>query len=136
MELGKLAGELNMDSGDLHVSSVTGPFEVHTRAKDIRVEDVSGRITIENSHGDIDLRPVSPFGDLNVSNHQGAIHVTLPAGAGFNVDARSSRGELENDFDLNVTKNGDDRVAQGNVGKGGNRLQLTTDHGTIEIRKG
>jgi DUF4097 and DUF4098 domain-containing protein YvlB len=100
------------------------------------VEDVSGRITIENSHGDIDLRPISPFGDLNVSNHQGAIHVTLPAGAGFNVDARSSRGELENDFDLNVTKNGDDRVAQGNVGKGGNRLQLTTDHGTIEIRKG
>ena len=60
----------------------------------------------------------------------------LPEAAGFTVEARSSRGELESDFPLNVTRNGDDRVAEGNVGKGGKKLQLTTDHGTIEIRKG
>jgi DUF4097 and DUF4098 domain-containing protein YvlB len=136
LELGQLDGELNMDSGDLHATSVHGPFEVHTRAKDIRLEDISGPITIENSHGEIDLHPKSPFGDVNVSNHQGAIHIVLPENAGFAVNARSSRGELESDFELNVTKTGDDRVAQGNVGKGGNKLQLTTDHGTIEIRKG
>lgn len=136
LELGKLAGDLDMDSGDLHVSSVSGSFEVHTRAKDIRVEDVSGPVTVENSHGEIDLHPKSPYGDVNVSNHQGAIHVVLPEGAGFNVDARSTRGELESDFPLDISKNGDDRVAQGSVGKGGNKLQLTTDHGSIEIRKG
>lgn len=135
MELGKLDGELDMDSGDLHATSVAGPFQVHTRAKDIRLEDVSGPITIENSHGEIDIHPVSPFGDVNVSNHQGAIHIVLPESAGFTVDARSSRGELESDFSLNVTKTGEDHVAAGNIGKGGNRLQLTTDHGTIEIRK-
>jgi DUF4097 and DUF4098 domain-containing protein YvlB len=135
MELGKLDGELNMDSGDLHATSVDGPVEVHTRAKDIRLDDISGPITIENSHGEIDLHPKSPFGDVNVSNHQGAIHIVLPESAGFAVDARSSRGELESDFQLSVTKTGEDRVAAGNIGKGGNKLQLTTDHGTIEIRK-
>ena len=136
MELGKLDGELDMDSGDLHVTSVAGPFEVHTRAKDIRLDEVSGPITIENSHGEIDLHPKSPYGDVNVSNHQGAIHVVLPENAAYTVDARSSRGEFESDYELNVTKTGEDRVAEGNVGKGGNKLQLTTDHGTIEIRKG
>ncbi|MBV9145682.1 MAG: DUF4097 family beta strand repeat protein [Acidobacteria bacterium] len=136
MELGKLEGDLDMDSGDLHATSVGGPLEVHTRAKDIRLEDVSGPITIENSHGEIDLRPRSPFGDVNVSNHSGPIHITVPENAGFTVDARSSRGELESDFDLKVTKTGEDHVAEGTVGKGGNKLQLTTDHGTIEIRKG
>lgn len=136
LELGKLSGDLEMDSGDLRVSSVAGPFEVHTRAKDIRIEDISGPVTIEDSHGEIDLHPKSPYGDVNVSNHQGAIHVVLPENAGFDVDARSTRGEFESDFSLNVTKNGDDRVAQGSLGKGGNKLQLTTDHGTIEIRKG
>jgi len=136
LELGKLAGDLDMDAGDLRVSSVAGPFEVHTRAKDIRVEDISGPITIENSHGEIDLHPKSPFGDVNISNRQGAIRVTVPEGAGFDVDARSRRGELESDFPLNITRTGDDRVAQGNLGKGGNKLQLSTDHGTIEIRKG
>jgi hypothetical protein len=60
----------------------------------------------------------------------------LPENAGFTVDARSSRGEFETDFPLNETKTGDDHVVQGNVGKGGSKLQLTTDHGTIEIRKG
>lgn len=136
MELGKLAGDLSMDSGDLRVSEVSGPFEVHTRSKDIRLEDISGPITVENSHGEIDLHPRSPFGDVNVSNHQGAIHIVLPESAGFSIDARSSRGELETDFPLHVTRNGEDRVVQGNIGKGGNKLQLTTDHGTIEIRKG
>jgi len=136
LTLAKLSGDLSMDSGDLRVSSVSGPFEVHTKAKDIRLEDISGPITIEDSHGEIDLHPRSPYGDVNVSNHQGAIHVVLPENSGFTVDARSSRGELESDFPLNVTKNGDDHVAEGTVGKGGNKLQLTTDHGTIEIRKG
>ena len=136
MELGKLSGDLEMDSGDLRVSSVAGPFEVHTKAKDIRLEDISGSIIVEDNHGDIEVHPRSPFGDVNVSNHQGGIHVVIPESSGFVVDARSSRGELESDFPLNVTKNGDDHVAEGTVGKGGNKLQLTTDHGTIEIRKG
>ena len=136
MELGKLSGELEMDSGDLRVSSVAGPFEVHTKAKDIRLEEVSGSIIVEDNHGDIEVHPHSPFGDVNVSNHQGAIHIVIPESSGFVVDARSTRGELESDFPLNVTKNGDDHVAEGTVGKGGYKLQLTTDHGTIEIRKG
>ena len=136
LELGKLEGDLSMDSGDLRASSIAGPFEVRTKAKDIRLEDISGPITVENSHGEIDLHPKAPFGDVNVSNHQGAIHIVLPETAGFTVEARSSRGELESDFPLNLTKNGDDHVAEGNVGKGGKKLQLTTDHGTIEIRKG
>jgi DUF4097 and DUF4098 domain-containing protein YvlB len=136
MELGKLDGDLSMDSGDLRVSSVAGPFEVRTKAKDIRLEDISGAITVENSHGEIDVRPKAPFGDVTLNNRQGAIHIVLPESAGFTVAARSSRGELESDFPLNVTKNGDDHVAEGNVGKGGKKLQLTTDHGSIEIRKG
>src|SRR5437763_394601 len=135
-ELGKLDGDLTMDSGDLRASSIAGPFEVRTKAKDIRLEDVSGPITVENSHGEIDVHPKAPFGDVSLSNHQGAIHIVLPEAAGFTVEARSSHGELESDFPLNVTRNGDDRVAEGNVGKGGKKLQLTTDHGTIEIRKG
>ena len=136
MELGKLTGDLEMDSGDLRASFVSGSFQVRTRAKDIRLDDISGPITVENSHGEIELHPKSPFGDVNVSNHQGAIHVVLPENAGFTVDARSSRGEFESDFPLNETKTGDDHVVEGNVGKGGSKLQLTTDHGTIEIRKG
>ena len=136
MELGKLAGDLQMDSGDLRVTQVSGSFLVRTKAKDIRLEDVSGPITVENSHGEVELHPRSPFGDVSISNHQGAIHVVLPDNAGYVVDARSSRGEFETDFPLSETKSGEDHIVQGTLGKGGARLQLTTDHGSIEIRKG
>ncbi len=136
LELAKLTGDLEMGSDDLRVSSGVGPFMLHTKAKDIHVEEITGALNIENSHGEIEVHPKSPFGDISISNHQGAIHVVLPESAGFDVDARSSRGELESDFPLNINQQGQDHVAQGNLGKGGNKLQLTTDHGMIEIRKG
>lgn len=136
LELAKLTGDLEMGSDDLRVSSGVGPMMLHTKAKDIHVEDISGNVNIENSHGEIEVHPKSPFGDISISNHQGAIHVIIPESAGFNIDARSSRGELESDFPLSINQQGEDHVAQGSLGKGGNRLQLTTDHGLIEVRKG
>jgi DUF4097 and DUF4098 domain-containing protein YvlB len=136
LDIAKLTGDLEMGSDDLRVSSGVGPFVLHTKAKDIHVEDISGPVNIENSHGEIEVHPKSPFGDISISNHQGAIHVVLPDSAGFNIDARSSRGELESDFPLTINQQGEDHVAQGNLGKGGSKLQLTTDHGLIEVRKG
>jgi len=136
LQLAKLSGDLDMDSGDLRANSIVGPLRVTTKAKDIHLEDVSGAINIDDSHGEVEVHPQSPFGDLTVNNHQGAIHVVLPEDAGYTVDARSTRGELETDFPLNISEQGPDRTTTGTLGKGGSKLQLTTDHGTIEIRKG
>lgn len=136
MQMAKLSGDLDMDSGDLRANSISGPLRVTTKAKDIHLEDVSGSIEVEDSHGEVEVHPQSPFGDMTINNHQGAIHVVLPENAGYSVEARSTRGELETDFPLNVTEQGPDRTTTGTLGKGGSKLQLTTDHGTIEIRKG
>lgn len=136
MQMAKLSGDLDMDSGDLRANSIAGPLRVVTKAKDIHLEDVSGSIEVENSHGEVEVHPQSPYGDITINNHQGAIHVVLPDNAGYSVEARSTRGELETDFPLSITEQGPDRTTQGNVGKGGSKLQLTTDHGSIEIRKG
>lgn len=136
MQMARLSGDLDMDSGDLRANSIAGPLRVTTKAKDIHLEDVSGSIEVENSHGEVEVHPQSPYGDITINNHQGAIHVVLPDNAGYSVEARSTRGELETDFPLSITEQGQDRTTHGEVGKGGSKLQLTTDHGTIEIRKG
>jgi DUF4097 and DUF4098 domain-containing protein YvlB len=135
MQFARLDGDLQLDSGDLRATSLVGPITVRTRAKDIHLENVSGDITVENSHGEVELHPSSPAGNVDVRNRQGAIHMVLPPNAGFSVDARTDHGEIESDFDLTKSDHGHETTLNGTIGKGGPRIQLTTDHGTIEIRK-
>lgn len=136
MQLAKLTGDLDMDSGDLRITSGVGPFVVHTNAKDIHVEGITGSVNIDNSHGEIEVHPQSPYGDVTINNHQGAINVVVPESAGYTVNARSTRGDFDSDFQFKVSEEGDSHTAEGKLGNGSNRLDLTTDHGTIEIRKG
>jgi len=55
MEMGALAGELKMDSGDLTVRSASGGFRIQTRSKDMHLEDLSGDVEVENSNADVEL---------------------------------------------------------------------------------
>ncbi|HET9741763.1 MAG TPA: DUF4097 family beta strand repeat-containing protein [Terriglobales bacterium] len=136
IQLAKLTGDLDMDSGDLRITSGVGPFVVHTNAKDMHIEGITGSVNIDNSHGEIEVHPQSPYGDVTINNHQGAINVVVPENAGYTVNARSTRGDFDSDFQFKVSEEGDNHIAEGKLGNGSNRLDLTTDHGTIEIRKG
>ena len=40
MEFSRLNGDLDMDSGDLRASDLIGPFRLHTRSKDVRLNGV------------------------------------------------------------------------------------------------
>ena len=136
MQLAKLDGDFQMNPGDLRATSLAGPFTLRTRSTDVHLENVSGDVRIENTHAEVEVHPSTPAGNVEVLNRQGAIHLVLPSNAGFTVDARSSHGDIESDFDLSKDETGHQTTAVGNIGKGGPKLQLSTDHGVIEIRKG
>jgi len=138
MELAKLDGELVLESGDLHASSLAGPTRVVTSAKDIRLDDFTGNVHIEDSNSDIELTPgILPLGNIQVSNHRGRIPLVLPANAAFQLDAHATRGEISSDFSgVSVENRTHDSRATGAVGNGGAQIQLSTERGDIEIRKG
>jgi DUF4097 and DUF4098 domain-containing protein YvlB len=135
-EVAKLDGTFSLDSGDLTAEQATGPLKIATHSKDIKLDRVTGDVTIDNANGSVDVEAALPLGDYNIKNRNGHVKVTLPQNAGFIVDARAYQGDLENDFAL--TKTGSEHSGElvGTVGKGGPRLSLTADHGDVELRKG
>jgi hypothetical protein len=136
MEFSKLTGDLDMDSGDMRASDLTGPFRMLTRSKDIRLSGVNGDVRLENENGAVEVR-MNKLGSMQVSNRNSDIQVYLPDQAGFQLDARSRGGEIESDFDaLKISRADDQAVASGTVGGGGPRLVITNEHGGIELRKG
>ena len=136
MEFSKLNGDLDMDSGDMRASDLTGPFRLLTRSKDIRLTGVSGDVRLQNENGAVEIH-MRKLGDMQLSNRNSDVQLYLPDKAGFQVDARSRGGEIESDFAALKIDNGEDQAtASGTVGSGGPRLVINNEHGGIELRKG
>ncbi|MFZ3213332.1 MAG: DUF4097 family beta strand repeat-containing protein [Terriglobales bacterium] len=138
MEMAKLDGDLVLDSGDLRVSSLAGPTRVVTRSKDIRLDDFTGNLHIEDNNSDIELTPGKlPLGNIQIANRRGRIHLVLPANAAFQLEAHTTQGDISSDFSgVNVESHARGAQATGAIGGGGPQIQLSTDRGDIEIRKG
>ncbi|HVW78030.1 MAG TPA: DUF4097 family beta strand repeat-containing protein [Alloacidobacterium sp.] len=131
----KLQGDMTMDSGALNISQASGPVRIVTRSKDIDLSQIAGDAHIENNNGDVSLTTAAPLGNLEITNRTGDISVTIPENTSFSINASNADGELHTDFPLAMTNSGDRKTAQGQVGNGGPHLELTTNHGDIQIRK-
>jgi DUF4097 and DUF4098 domain-containing protein YvlB len=136
LEFAKLEGDLDLDSGDLRAKGLAGPGRVITRSKDIRLDSLSGDLRLEDSNGAVEVL-VRKMGDLEISNRNGDIQLSLPAQAAFKVDARARNGEIQSDFaEVKISDQHDTATASGSVGNGAATVRLNNEHGTIEIRKG
>lgn len=136
MQFARLDGDLNMEMGDLRAKSLTGPFKLDTRNKSVHLEDLSGDVHINNKSATVEIRAKAPLGPMDISSVHGEIDLTLPASAGFQLNAESVGGEIQaQDFNVNVDNSGRTATARGTVGKGGPEVRLKADHGTIQIHK-
>jgi hypothetical protein len=86
----KLDGDLDMDSGDMRASDLTGPFRLLTRQKDVQVTGVNGDVRLEDENGAIEIR-MNKLGNMQVSNRNSDIQIYLPDKAAFQLDAHSRR---------------------------------------------
>jgi hypothetical protein len=136
LEFSKLDGDLDMDSGDMRASQLTGPFRLLTRSKDVQLSGVNGDVRLQNENGAVEVH-MNKMGSMQVSNRNSDIQIYLPDKAAFQLDARSRGGEIESDFDTLKIDNGDQQaIATGTVGAGGPHLVINNEHGGIELRKG
>jgi DUF4097 and DUF4098 domain-containing protein YvlB len=135
MEFTKLDGDLDLDSGDLRATNITGPVRLSTRSKDIVLDGVVGDVRLKDENGAVELHMTKP-GSMQVENRNGDIQIFLPDKAAFHLDARTRDGEVQSDFEqLQVNNSGNETTATGTIGNGGPQLVVTNEHGTIELRK-
>ncbi len=134
-----LAGHLDADSGNVEIADSTGNVTLDTQKNDVRLENVAGRIQVEDHDGDIEMRFAQPpRSDISVDDGSGDISVTLPSQAAFQMDAQSQSGEADSEFsDVKKTGTEDsDRTGlSGQHGERGPKIHLRTSYGDIHLKK-
>ncbi len=137
--LSHLAGNIDADSGDIAISDASGPMSLFTHNKDINVENVTGKIQIVNTHGDVKVSYGQPIrDDLSIRNDSGDVDVILPASSSFGISAFSRSGEAQNDFQgpgLTISSEGGHGSLNGRYGNGGPNISVATSYGTVHIQK-
>jgi hypothetical protein len=138
----KLSGRVDTSSGNLEITDASGSISLKTRDYDINMENIGGRIHIENRNGSVELRFANPpKDDIEIANERAGITVTLPAKSAFEIHADSHSGEIESEFTdsaLKKTGGGDedsDSHLEGKVGSRGPKINLKTSYGSIALRK-
>jgi hypothetical protein len=135
LEFSRIDGELDLDSDNLHADQLTGPVHLSTRSKQIRLEDVSGDVRVQNENGGIEIA-MRTLGNVQIDSRNGDIHLSVPDKASFRLDARTRDGEIQSDFPELKIENGDrEAKASGSVGSGASHIVLNNEHDGIEIRR-
>ena len=140
LSVGALPGRLELDSGNLSMDDASGNIQLTTRDKSVVMENITGRLRIDNKRGEVTVRlRQAPKEDLSISEESGGIELAMPANSNFEVDAVSRSGEISNDFDDPDIKATDDghgnKMLRGKRGSKGPRIELRSTWGPIRLRK-
>lgn len=138
LQFAKLDGDLTMDSGGLQGDGLFGPLSLSTRAKDVTLRHLTGDVHISDDHGDIDLESTSlaSLGNLDLTTHNGNVQLRLPPKANFKYEMLTRHGDISSDFEnLRAAHHTGAADAAGAVGRGGVKINITSDNGDIEISK-
>ena len=143
----------NVTNSHVHIQTVNGPVTLsHVDGGHIEVLSTSGKVamtavsapklTVSTTDGDISYDgDFGHGGEYWLSNHSGAIDVSLPASASVDVDARAPRGSVQNDFPLQAAKPQPGNALlsghsfAGTSNSGSSSVQLRSFSGTIRVKK-
>jgi DUF4097 and DUF4098 domain-containing protein YvlB len=134
----KVTGQITMDRGSFSAQGIVGPTQISTRSSDVEIAGFSDALDVSVDKGDVSLRPASnALARMVVRTRSGNIDLALPDAAKFELAATTDHGEIENEFGapLKLETIGRGAKLLGAVGTGPD-LNLTTDRGTITVRKG
>ena len=121
---------------DLEIGASTGPCEAFITNGSIRAHNVSGPVLAHVMNGSIQATfDASPKALLDLSVTNGDIRVSLPREAHVNISARAVNGAIKSDFTLTLDGEISQERLEGKIGKGGPRLKLTVNNGTIHIER-
>ncbi|MEM8598919.1 MAG: M56 family metallopeptidase [Bacteroidota bacterium] len=133
-------------SGDVKATSVNGAVKATTSNGNIEATSVNGAVEASASgtvrassvNGAIraDMGRADWTGTAEYNSVNGAIILTLPSDFSAEVEAETMNGDIRSDFPLEIKRGRYVGVsASGTVGNGGRRMKLTTQNGSIQLRR-
>jgi DUF4097 and DUF4098 domain-containing protein YvlB len=133
--IGRVSGAVHAQtgSGDILIEATGGGLDAHTGSGDIRVNAVSGAIKAQTGSGDIEVAQIQKA-DVDVQTGSGDVRLSLPADAAFTLTARTGSGSIDSTHPVQVEGRRRRNHLDGVVRGGGNRVDITTGSGSIDIR--
>lgn len=121
----------------IEVESVSGAVALHAvESRRVEVETISGSVTFDGAFAD--------DGRYEFESHSGDVHLSVPEGSGFEIEAESFSGELRSGFPIRIgagERAGETTVVfgqgrrslRGVAAGGGARVMLSTFSGDMSI---
>jgi DUF4097 and DUF4098 domain-containing protein YvlB len=137
LSVAAVPGRISMDLGEFSGTDLVGPIRLVGNSKDIRIQQFTQSLELENLRGDVELHPGRlPLPSIEARTGSGRIDLFLPEKAAFQLDGTAERGEAMNDFGSPIQQqsNGHSATLKGNVGNGPT-LHITATHGSISVSK-
>ncbi|HZV87824.1 MAG TPA: DUF4097 family beta strand repeat-containing protein [Candidatus Binatus sp.] len=141
LTLTSLTGHMEASSGNLEIVDAPGDITLRTNRYSVTVENVTGKVKVDNRDGDVDLRFSSPpKADIEVTNTNASISLTLPESASFNILSDCHSCDIDSEFSADTLKktsveSGDSHL-EGKYGTArGPKITLKTSYGAISIHK-
>jgi DUF4097 and DUF4098 domain-containing protein YvlB len=125
---------LETTNGAVAVQDVMGDVNAGSTNGGISATRIAGAVKAETTNGavDIDLTALPAGSDLRFESTNGSVHVRLPKTARLSVDAETTNGHVNSDFEIVGGKTGK-RSLKGDINGGGGQLRIRTTNGGIEI---
>ena len=149
-----IKGALNVEASydDVEASDIGGPIEVRVAhggfkgsnlkqgarvqasGDDVEIRAFEGPIEVATQRGGVRLSPDKPIVDgVSVVATRGAIHLQVPAGSRFDLEASATRGEVQVDLpQLTINESSSSRM-KAKLGTGGKMVSLRCEHGDITV---
>jgi hypothetical protein len=125
-------------NGDVHVLRITGAGELASINGSVEVLDCEGRFSAKTTNGDVrlELKKLTMGEPMQLATVNGSVILSLPAGAGAELNVVSRNGDFRSDFPLNTRGAYNPHVFRGQLGSGGGEILLTTVNGAIRVVQG
>ena len=144
---------LHTSGGSINVGDVMGDIELHTSGGSINIGQVEGSVDattsggaihIEEAHGAIDARTSGgsitayiseqPKEDSQLRTSAGTVTVYLAEHLQLDISARANTGSVKTDFPIDGQTKAKRRLS-GSINGGGPELYLSTNAGSVRIKK-
>jgi hypothetical protein len=141
LTLTQLGGHFEKGSGNLEITDAPGNLTSRTKNASVSLENVTGKIVLDNTNGSVEVRFSSPpKEDVTINNVRASVTLLVPAGSSFEIQADCHSCDINSEFSggsLHQTKTekGDSHL-EGKYGAGrGPKIVVKSSYDSIEIRK-
>jgi putative adhesin len=130
--------KLESHNGGISLSDVRGRIEIESHNGGVKLTRVAGDIVGSTHNGGIQVELEGATWDgrqLELSTHNGAVTLSVPAAFSASIETRTERGRLNSDFPISVRGRIDEGNLNFNIGAGGPLIKLSTHNGGIRVRR-